>query len=127
MLPSASVTHALTPVLTDQVLGILFEATRLVLVQKLLSSAEFKMDPMVSLYYFAPCCAIMNGICMLVTEVPRMRLAEFEQVGYGTFLINGMIAFLLNVSAVMLVSRVLRGGGESLTGRNRLARRRRSY
>lgn len=37
-----------------QVGGITFEAIRLVMVQRLLSSAEFKMDPLVSLYYFAP-------------------------------------------------------------------------
>jgi len=37
-----------------QVCGLIFESVRLVLVQKLLSSAEYKMDPLVSLYYFAP-------------------------------------------------------------------------
>lgn len=37
-----------------QIGGIIFEAIRLNLVQSLLSSAEFKMDPLVSLYYFAP-------------------------------------------------------------------------
>jgi hypothetical protein len=33
---------------------IVFESIRLVMVQKLLSSPEYKMDPLVSLYYFAP-------------------------------------------------------------------------
>jgi hypothetical protein len=37
-----------------QAAGIVFESVRLVMVQKLLSSAEYKMDPLVSLYYFAP-------------------------------------------------------------------------
>ena len=37
-----------------QACGIAFESIRLVLVQKLLSSPEYKMDPLVSLYYFAP-------------------------------------------------------------------------
>ena len=87
-----------------QVGGIIFEATRLVMVQRLLSSAEFKMDPLVSLYYFAPACAVMNGIVALVVEVPRMSLADIEKVGYATLLINAMIAFLLNVSVVFLVS-----------------------
>jgi hypothetical protein len=87
-----------------QVGGIIFEATRLVMVQRLLSSAEFKMDPLVSLYYFAPACAIMNGLTALVVEVPKMTLAEVANVGYFTLLINAMIAFLLNVSVVFLVS-----------------------
>jgi hypothetical protein len=37
-----------------QVCMIIFESIRLVMVQKLLSSPEYKMDPLVSLYYFAP-------------------------------------------------------------------------
>jgi uncharacterized membrane protein YGL010W len=37
-----------------QACGLVFESIRLVLVQKLLSSAEYNMDPLVSLYYFAP-------------------------------------------------------------------------
>jgi drug/metabolite transporter (DMT)-like permease len=37
-----------------QACGIVFESIRLVMVQKLLSSPEYKMDPLVSLYYFAP-------------------------------------------------------------------------
>jgi hypothetical protein len=37
-----------------QACGIIFESIRLALVEKLLSSAENKMDPLVSLYYFAP-------------------------------------------------------------------------
>jgi hypothetical protein len=41
-----------------QACGIIFESIRLVMVQKLLSSAEYKMDPLVSLYYFAPVCLL---------------------------------------------------------------------
>lgn len=87
-----------------QLAGIAFEATRLVMVQKLLSSAEFKMDPLVSLYYFAPACAVMNGITSLVVEVPKMSWSEVEAVGYSTFLVNALVAFALNVSVVFLVS-----------------------
>ena len=32
------------------------------MVQRILSSPEFKMDPLVSLYYFAPACAAINGV-----------------------------------------------------------------
>lgn len=40
---------------TFQMAGITAEAIRLVLVEKLLR--DFKMDPLVSLYYFAPVCS----------------------------------------------------------------------
>lgn len=86
-----------------QVGGIVFEAVRLNMVQALLSSAEFKMDPLVSLYYFAPICAVMNGVVALFWEVPRVSLDELYAVGFGTFFLNGMCAFLLNVSVVFLV------------------------
>lgn len=87
-----------------QLAGLLFEATRLVMVQKLLSSAEFKMDPLVSLYYFAPACAVMNGITALIVEVPKMQWADVQRVGYSVLLLNAIVAFLLNVSVVFLVS-----------------------
>ena len=84
--------------------GILFEAIRLVMVQQLLSGSEFKMDPLVSLYYFAPVCAIMNGVIALFAEVPRISFADLQNVGFLVLLANGTIAFLLNVSVVFLVS-----------------------
>ena len=84
--------------------GISFEATRLVMVQRLLSSAEFKMDPLVSLYYFAPVCAIMNSLTALVIEVPSMSMQNIYDVGMFILVANAMVAFLLNVSVVFLVS-----------------------
>lgn len=43
-----------------QACGIVFESIRLVMVQKLLSSPEYKMDPLVSLYYFAPVASLKS-------------------------------------------------------------------
>ena len=84
--------------------GIVFEAIRLTLVQRILSSAEFKMDPLVSFYYFAPVCAIMNGIVSLFFEVPYLHLSDIAKVGYFTLLLNALVAFGLNVCVVFLVS-----------------------
>lgn len=86
--------------------GILFEAIRLVMVERLLSSAEYKMDPLVSLYYFAPVCAIMNFCTALVFEIPRIQMEELYHVGLWTLLANAMVAFALNVSVVFLVSKL---------------------
>lgn len=86
-----------------QIGGIMFEATRLVMVQRLLSSSEFKMDPLVSLYYFAPVCAVMNGVASLFIEVPRITMDNIYDVGVFTLIANAMVAFLLNVSVVFLV------------------------
>ena len=88
-----------------QIGGIVFEALRLTMVQRLLSSAEYKMDPLVSLYYFAPVCAAMNFVVALFWEVPKVTMDDVYRVGFGTFFLNGLCAFLLNVSVVFLVSR----------------------
>lgn len=87
-----------------QAAGIVFEATRLVMVQRLLSSAEFKMDPMVSLYYFAPACAVINGVFTLFVEIPKMSMTDIYNLGIITLIANAFVAFLLNVAVVLLVS-----------------------
>jgi hypothetical protein len=63
------------------------------------------MDPLVSVYYFAPICAGMNFIVAFFWEIPRVTMDEVYNVGLFTFFINGMIAFLLNVAVVFLVGR----------------------
>ena len=69
-----------------------------------MSSADFKMDPMVSLYYFAPACAVINGVITLFVEAPRMTMTDIFDLGMTTLVANAFIAFLLNVAVVLLVS-----------------------
>ncbi|KAF2495389.1 TPT-domain-containing protein [Lophium mytilinum] len=85
--------------------GIVFEAIRLVMVQRILSSAEFKMDPLVSLYYYAPACALMNGFVCLIMEAPRLTMADIQMVGGFVLFANALVAFLLNVSVVFLIGK----------------------
>ena len=84
--------------------GTCFEAYRLALIQRLLSSDNEKMDPLVSLYYFAPACSAMIFGIALFTEIPRVTVSALQHVGMGTLLANASVAFLLNVSGVLLVS-----------------------
>jgi hypothetical protein len=79
-----------------------FEATRLVLIERLLSA--FKMDAMVSLYYYAPICTVMNLAASLLFEVPDMSMKDIYNVGIANLFANALVAFLLNVSLVLLVS-----------------------
>jgi len=87
-----------------QLCGIVFESVRLVMVQKLLSSAEYKMDPLVSLYYFAPVCAVMNGVCCLIFEGPRLSIQAILDAGLVMLFMNAAVAFCLNVAVVFLVA-----------------------
>lgn len=86
-----------------QIGGIVFEAIRLVMVQRLLSSDEFKMDPLVSLYYFAPICALMNGAVAAAVELPRFKMEDVWHVGVWMLVLNAVVAFALNISVVFLV------------------------
>lgn len=86
-----------------QVLGVISEATRLVMVQRLLSAPEYKMDPLVSLYHFAPVCAVMNFLMFLYFELPDFKGEDILRVGPFILVANAGIAFALNVSVVFLV------------------------
>ncbi|KAK3328432.1 triose-phosphate transporter family-domain-containing protein [Cercophora scortea] len=83
--------------------GIIFEAMRLVLIQVLLSEDGQKMDPLVSLYYYAPVCAAMNIIIAVVSEAGTFNPADLAKAGYGILVLNAMVAFMLNVSSVFLI------------------------
>lgn len=88
-----------------QAFGIAFEATRLVMVQRLLSGSEFKMDPLVSLYYFAPVCAVFNGLICAFVEGPRLSLAAIQDVGYLMLILNAATALCLNIAVVFLIGK----------------------
>jgi hypothetical protein len=106
-----------------QIGGVIFEALRLTMVQRLLSSADFKMDPLVSLYYFAPVCAVMNGCVALIWEYPHFDVQDMYNVGFFIFFLNGLCAFMLNVSVVFLVSPIKRRISDMCTDSlSRLAR-----
>ena len=83
--------------------GLFFEAFRLALVQRLLSSQGSKMDPLVSLYYYSPVCALMILVPAVFVELPRLTMRDLHHVGLWTMAANAATAFLLNVASVLLV------------------------
>lgn len=88
-----------------QIGGIVTEALRLVMVQRLLSAGDFKMDPLVSLYYYAPACAVTNAVITLFVEGPRITMGDIYAIGPFILVANALVAFFLNVSSVLLVSK----------------------
>jgi len=86
-----------------QALATGFEATRLVLIERLLSA--YKMDALVSLYYYAPVCTAMNLAASLYFEAPTFSWENVLDVGYFNMIANAGIAFLLNVSLVLLIGK----------------------
>lgn len=61
------------------------------------------MNPLVGLYYFAPACAILNGLVALVVEMPRFDPEDLYRVGVSILALNSVVAFMLNVAGVFLV------------------------
>jgi len=60
------------------------------------------MDPLCSLHYYAPVCAIINACFIPFTE----GMAPFRELGRIGFFImstNALVAFGLNVAAVFLI------------------------
>ncbi|GAA5847828.1 hypothetical protein JCM5353_000214 [Sporobolomyces roseus] len=84
-----------------QALGILFEAARLVSIQKLLTG--LKMGPLVSLYYFAPVCAGLNMILIPFFEGSAPFYEVLDVVGLPLLLLNASTAFALNCAVVFLI------------------------
>ncbi|CAH7682672.1 triose-phosphate transporter family-domain-containing protein [Phakopsora pachyrhizi] len=84
-----------------QSLGIVFEALRLVSIQKLLHG--MKMDPLVSLYYFAPVCAVLNAVLIPIYEGSEPFKKAMSQLGPLVLLSNASLAFALNVAVVFLI------------------------
>ncbi|EGN92867.1 hypothetical protein SERLA73DRAFT_190453 [Serpula lacrymans var. lacrymans S7.3] len=83
-----------------QAASVAFEASRLVMIQILLHG--LKMDPLVSLHYYAPVCAIINVAVLPFTEGLE-PFYEVARVGPLILLSNALVAFTLNVAAVFLV------------------------
>jgi drug/metabolite transporter (DMT)-like permease len=83
-----------------QAAAVAFEASRLVMIQILLHN--LKMDPLVSLHYYAPVCAIINLFFLPFTEGLE-PFYELKNLGAFVLISNASVAFLLNVAAVFLV------------------------
>ncbi|KAL8770982.1 MAG: hypothetical protein Q9209_003401 [Squamulea sp. 1 TL-2023] len=88
-----------------QMSAVVFEAYRLAFIQKLLKDDKYKMDPLVSLYFFAPCCAGMICVMGLIGEWPGIRWEEIQAVGAEIWILNGVVAMGLNVAGVLLIGK----------------------
>jgi hypothetical protein len=61
-----------------------------------------KMDPLVSLHYYAPVCAVINIMFLPFTE-GLAPFYELARIGPLVLISNALVAFCLNVAAVFLV------------------------
>ncbi|THC95345.1 hypothetical protein EYZ11_005159 [Aspergillus tanneri] len=88
-----------------QVASLVFDANRLVMIQILLSEDGQKMDPLVSLYYAAPVCAVMNSLVSWHSEWGAFHWSEISQNTYCLLILNAAAGFMLNVSIFVLIGK----------------------
>ncbi|KAH1431005.1 hypothetical protein KXX32_003516 [Aspergillus fumigatus] len=88
-----------------QFASLVFDANRLVMVQILLSDSGQKMDPLVSLYYFAPACAVMTSLVAWQTEYASFEWSSVAQAGWTVLSLSAVMGFMLNVSIFLLIGK----------------------
>ncbi|ERN05894.1 hypothetical protein AMTRI_Chr10g6480 [Amborella trichopoda] len=85
--------------------AVAFEATRLVLIQILLTSKGINLNPITSLYYVAPCCLVFLTIPWLYVEFPIIRETSTFRFDYFIFGTNSLCAFGLNLAVFLLIGK----------------------
>ncbi|XP_057550826.1 probable sugar phosphate/phosphate translocator At2g25520 [Amaranthus tricolor] len=85
--------------------AVAFEATRLVLIQILLTSKGINFNPITSLYYVAPCCLVFLSIPWILVEYPLLRDSSSFHLDWFIFGTNSVCAFALNLAVFLLVGK----------------------
>ncbi|KAL2500751.1 putative sugar phosphate/phosphate translocator [Forsythia ovata] len=85
--------------------AVAFEATRLVMIQILLTSKGITLNPITSLYYVAPCCLIFLFFPWIFVEYPLLKETSSFHLDYLIFGTNSLCAFALNLAVFLLVGK----------------------
>lgn len=104
VLASAGEIHFSMAGFVFQLGGLIFESLRAVMTKELMIESGPNLDPLVSLYYYAPFCAVANLLVAIGAEWHTFQWSNISNVGFGVLTLNACVAFLLNVASVMLVS-----------------------
>jgi hypothetical protein len=89
----------------QQLSALVFEATRLMLVQLLMNSQGYTLNPIQSLYYVSPACLACLTLPFLVLEFPVMRNSDAWQLRPMVMLANASTAFCLNLAVFLLIGK----------------------
>lgn len=85
--------------------AVAFEATRLVMIQILLTGKGISLNPITSLYYVAPCCLVFLSVPWFIVEFPMLRDNSSFHFDYLIFGTNSVCAFALNLAVFLLVGK----------------------
>lgn len=85
--------------------AVAFEATRLVMIQILLTSKGIQLNPITSLYYVAPCCLVFLFVPWVFVEFPVLKETSSFHLDFLVFGTNSLCAFALNLAVFLLVGK----------------------
>ncbi|KAL0315633.1 UNVERIFIED_CONTAM: putative sugar phosphate/phosphate translocator [Sesamum radiatum] len=85
--------------------AVAFEATRLVMIQILLTSRGISLNPITSLYYVAPCCLVFLFLPWVYVEYPILAEKSSFHLDFVIFGTNSFCAFALNLAVFLLVGK----------------------
>ncbi|KAL0427047.1 UNVERIFIED_CONTAM: putative sugar phosphate/phosphate translocator [Sesamum latifolium] len=85
--------------------AVAFEATRLVMIQILLTSRGISLNPITSLYYVAPCCLVFLFLPWVYVEYPILTERSSFHLDFVIFGTNSFCAFALNLAVFLLVGK----------------------
>ncbi|XP_077211079.1 putative sugar phosphate/phosphate translocator At5g25400 [Tasmannia lanceolata] len=88
-----------------QLAAVAFEATRLVLIQILLTSKGITLNPITSLYYVAPCCLLFLFVPWILVEFPILKQTSSFHFDFAIFGTNSLCAFALNLAVFLLIGK----------------------
>ncbi|KAL5975811.1 hypothetical protein ACLOJK_020139 [Asimina triloba] len=88
-----------------QLAAVAFEATRLVLIQILLTSKGISLNPITSLYYVAPCCLLFLFVPWVLVEFPALKQTSTFRPDFLVFGTNSVCAFALNLAVFLLIGK----------------------
>ncbi|GBG80439.1 hypothetical protein CBR_g30903 [Chara braunii] len=91
--------------LVVQLCAIACEATRLVLVEFLLTKKGYSMNPITTLYYVAPCSFVFVFVPWFFIEFPKLWHMPSWSPDYFIFTTNAAVAFALNLAVFLLIGK----------------------
>ena len=89
----------------EQFSALIFEATRLCLVQILIKNKGYAMNPIQSLYYVSPACGIFLLVPFLTVELPEITANAGLVIDWKVLILNASCAFLLNLAVFLLIGK----------------------
>ncbi|KAG2501749.1 hypothetical protein HYH03_000249 [Edaphochlamys debaryana] len=89
----------------QQLTALGFEAMRLTMVQVLINSKGYNMNPIQSLYYVSPSCFMCLLVPWLFVEMGKLRTTHDWTFNPSVMLANALTAFILNLAVFLLIGK----------------------